>query len=111
MAVNIPVDHPTTKSTPRKVIRSFGTQTPVSTALTMTADKAALGVGLMTLMYGNATIQMHAVNRHASWEVVPVIRETKDRLMEPDTGADPTNAATPHDTPWAVVRGIEAGVV
>jgi len=48
-----------------------------------------------------ARIQIIAVKMHASCEVVPVMRDTSDRLMLPETGADPTIAATPQETPWA----------
>merc|ERR1712113_1041284 len=49
-----------------------------------------------------ATIQIMAVKMQASCEVVPVMRDTKDRLILPETGADPTTEATPQATPWAI---------
>ena len=101
-AVMIPVAHPVKKSRPVNLLRSFGTQTLLTTALTMTALKAAFGVGVIMLIYGSIKIQIKAVNMHAICEVVPDIRETSDRLILPDTGADPTKAATPHETPCAI---------
>ena len=90
------------ESKPFNFNKSFGFTTPCNTALTTTADNAALGVGDIILIYGNIVIHIIAVIKHANWDVVPVIRDTNERLMDPETGALPTTEADKQLTPCAI---------
>lgn len=73
----------------------------MTTADTITALKALFGVGVMMDMYGKNNIQHNAVTIQPNCEVVPAIRETKERDKEPETGALPVIPATMHAIPCA----------
>ena len=45
---------------------------------------------------------MRAVTRQESWEVVPTMRETRERDIDPETGAEPVKAAAMQAMPCAM---------